>query len=510
MRKKRTQKSCRKPLSRRSQTNPLLYLPDGTPYKPHQKLRKTVTTREIVAGLRVFPDGTVVDLVRGPAKSAALKLLVCKDGMASVVCDKLLKDGVLLVPPAIEPSLGRTLQFPSGLGKRRSARELFDALTEDFFRYVHLDEDSLFLVVAFVLSTHFIDDFPVAPYLALTGRLGSGKTTLLTLLHCMCRRAFMVGDVTPSGLYRIMERYKPTLLIDECESDYFASSRVLRKMLRIGTALGVPVIRYGKAYDVFGAKVICGEWPLADAALASRCLHVNLIPSDLSLERLDRFARESLAAKHQPDLLSYAIHNRDVVKAWHRIEAPAFSARSRDLVLPLAAAMGGDAFLEKRLVQILAQQDYETRQDLKAEPLAVLVRTLYQMSHEGRSSASAGGIALAMERWGGCNYSPRRTGSMVRSLRLKTISLGSIGRGILLEPSTRRSIHRLARDFGLRLSDILDSNTVRAGNAGKRCAYCEEFGLNVTEEGKELKFVEFPRGRRRCRSLFGAKDSVPI
>ena len=325
----------------------------------------------------------------------------------------------------------------------------------------------------------------------------------------------MVGDITPAGLYRIVDRYKPTLLIDECESAHFESIRALRKMLRIGNAPRVPVIRNGRAYDVFGAKAISGEWPLSDAALASRCVQVNLIPSGFPVETLDFCAQETLAQKYQADLLAYAIHNLETRRSRQWIDTLAFSPRSKDFVRALAVGMGGDTFLEKRLVEILAQQDYETREDYKSEPLAVLVRTLYQMSHEMQSSAPAGNIALAMEPWWACNYDPRelsgrKVGSMLRSLGLKTRSLGSVGRGIFFDPSTRRSIHRLARDFGFRLSDLLSRQTIEAGKAGPPCAYCQEFGLNVTEEGQELRCVRLPVGRRRRRSLLEASDPIPV
>ena len=71
------------------------------------------------------------------------------------------------------------------------------------------------LIAAFVVSTWFIEDLAVAPYLALVGPPRSGKTTLLQVLNLVCRRPLLTADITSAAFYEVYEKLTPTLLVDE-------------------------------------------------------------------------------------------------------------------------------------------------------------------------------------------------------------------------------------------------------------------------------------------------------
>jgi hypothetical protein len=98
----------------------------------------------------------------------------------------------------------------------------------------------------------------------------------------------------------------------------------------------------------------------------------------------------------------------------------------------------------------------------------------------------------------------RAVGEVLRSLGLPTEKLGNQGRGLRLTTALVSRIHRLARDLGIKHSDILSSITVDAGYAAFECSLCQELGLMVCDDGRELR-VGNPYNRQPGRGLYGSK-----
>lgn len=70
-----------------------------------------------------------------------------------------------------------------------------------------------------------------------------GKTTLLTLLGALSRRPLTASNITPAALFRAVERWTPTLLIDEADS-FIRDADELRGVINSGhTRAAAYVIR---------------------------------------------------------------------------------------------------------------------------------------------------------------------------------------------------------------------------------------------------------------------------
>ncbi len=148
---------------------------------------------------------------------------------------------------------------------------------------------------------------------------------------------------------------------------------------------------------------------------------------------------------------------------------------------------------------MLAKQDHEAKIDRYAEPEWAVVAGLYCDSH-GTGALTMGSLSFTVNNVLGENgesYSltPRRVGQIVRSFGSATEQLGNQGRGLRLTQATIRQIHALARQFGLKRSDI-DYLTVERGYGGFPCQICEEYGLMTRDDGVHLKCISIPRPRR--------------
>ncbi len=95
-----------------------------------------------------------------------------------------------------------------------------------------------------VMHTWCIDVVDCSPFLAVTSpMLKCGKTSLLGLLNWLTRRSQISSNISPAALYRFIDLYHPTLLIDEMDS-FLSGNEELRGLLNSGhTRVAAYVIR---------------------------------------------------------------------------------------------------------------------------------------------------------------------------------------------------------------------------------------------------------------------------
>lgn len=94
--------------------------------------------------------------------------------------------------------------------------ELLDELAATFGRFVTLPEGSEVALALWVVFAHAHDAFSVSPVLAITSPvMRCGKSTLLDLLSQLVPRPLTASNLTEATLFRSIEKFRPTLLIDE-------------------------------------------------------------------------------------------------------------------------------------------------------------------------------------------------------------------------------------------------------------------------------------------------------
>jgi hypothetical protein len=451
-------------------------------------------------------DGIVLELVRAEGNPGGLKLLVWR-GTAALLVDSYEHEGKRYVPRVIDPHLQESLRLPAGVSGSGDAAELLRDVVACLHRYVDLPKDAAELAGSFVLHTWIADRSPTASYLWLAGPYASGKTTLLQLLQCLCRRAVLVGDVSPAFLYSLPSRIRPTLLIDEFDGSSGSTTRHIERLLRNGSTRGVRVGRAKQLYDVFGPKVIASSLPPCESGLASRAIVISMVPSERVLQKLDPEAMERLASEFQPRLLMFRLRHQS--SSFPQLDAANLTPRIRDMARALAAPLAGAPELQERLLAHFENRDHEARIDRASGPEAIILQAVFRLCHHHNGHMSVSRIAAEAERvaaevgeWQ--RFAPRRVGNILRSLGLPTSRLGSWGRGVRLE-EVRKPVHALFRPFGLLKAHTLDWQTVQAGYGGAPCRLCEQYDLFRNEDGTRLRCIE-PHQPKKGKGLFEREE----
>jgi uncharacterized protein DUF3631/DnaA-like protein len=111
---------------------------------------------------------------------------------------------------------------------------LLDELTATFERYLSLPDHAAPAIALWVLHTYTYDAAPATPTLALLSpTFECGKTTVVRLLTALVYRPMAVSNITGSVVFRAIECFQPTLLIDEADT-YLRDDDRLRGILNSG------------------------------------------------------------------------------------------------------------------------------------------------------------------------------------------------------------------------------------------------------------------------------------
>jgi len=151
------------------------------------------------------------------------------------------------------------------------------------------------VISVWAMGTYIYDKFNAYPRLVFYGPKQSGKSKMLTFLSQICSNAQYTIIPSTAAMFRIIQKWKPTLLLDEF--NLYSSSEnkevvaILRQgykrggqiprceKLRIKTADGSRELQEIVFYDVYCPIAFAGL-TIADDQLLDRCISINLVRSN--------------------------------------------------------------------------------------------------------------------------------------------------------------------------------------------------------------------------------------
>ncbi len=141
-------------------------------------------------------------------------------------------------------------------------------------RFIVCDLDTAYAVALWASMTWFIEVVQVAPLAVITApEKRCGKSQLLFLLGRLAARAITTSSISPAALYRTIDAWCPTLLIDEADA-FMRDNEELRGILNSGhTRESAYVIRtvgdsfIPTKFNTWGAKALAGIGHVADTLM---------------------------------------------------------------------------------------------------------------------------------------------------------------------------------------------------------------------------------------------------
>lgn len=342
-----------------------------------------------------------------------------------------------IVPPSTTALMAKpgVVLLPSASTAYGSQENLVADIKTFIHRYADVSEFREDLTAHFLLMTWVYDLFTAVPYLRFLGEPGTGKSRMLQVAgHLAYKGIFAGGATTSSPLFRLIEVYRGTLVIDE--ADYKASDAWtdIIKILNAGYMKGVPVLRSEKVgdtyeprpYDVYGPKIIGNRFRFDDWALETRCI---------TLEMDEQQLRPEIPKQLPPKFYAEAQDLRNKLLQWRfdRLTEvkPDESAllhlepRLTQIGTPIYSVSASEKF-RKQLVQFLS--DYGRKQQTEKPQILVVEALAYLMNELQTGKFTVQAVTDEVNRRcaerGTAETSAKTVGALLRSVGFKPTRTG--------------------------------------------------------------------------------------
>lgn len=242
-----------------------------------------------------------------------------------------------------------------------SSTELLDEIAATVKRFIVCQNETVTAVTLWIAMTWFIDEIQIAPLAVITApEKRCGKSQLLSLINRLVYRPIIASNITPAALFRMIDAWHPTLLIDEADT-FIGDNEELRGLVNCGhtrdTAYVIRTVgkeHTPKSFFVWGAKALAGIGRLP-ATIMDRAIILELRrkKAEEQTERL-RHTDSSRFVHLSAMLARFALDYADNVRVLKPHMPDSLNDRAQDNWEPLfaIAEIAGDKWL--RLANIAA------------------------------------------------------------------------------------------------------------------------------------------------------------
>jgi len=291
--------------------------------------------------------------------------------------NNLIRNGVVLLPSEPEPY--------------GTPEILVQSIQTFLHRYVDVSPLFETLAAYYVLLSWLYDSFQELPYLRLRGDPGSGKTRFLLTVGSLCYKPiFASGASTVSPLFRLLDIFRGTLIIDEGDFRFSDERAEIVKILNNGNARGFPVLRSEvsgkgefnpKAYHVFGPKLVATRSYFEDRALESRCLTEEMghhrLRDDIPINLPPTLQEAALHLRNQ--LLFFRFKNLGKYQPSEALVDRSIEPRLNQIFVPLLAVID-DPTTRNEIRGVARRYDRDSLAERSMDPEAQVVEIISELA----------------------------------------------------------------------------------------------------------------------------------
>ena len=332
--------------------------------------------------------------------------------------------------------------------------ELLTGISDTVSRFIVCDKETADAAALWVGMTWLIDVIHIAPLAVITApEKRCGKTQLLSILSKLSYRPLSASNISPASLYRCIDAWQPTLLLDETDA-FLKDNEELRGVINSGHSRdNAYVIRTvgdehtPKRFSTWGAKALSGIGHLSDTLMdRSIVLELRRKLTHESVERL-RYAEPDLFLTLTRKLARFADDCREQIRRARPGLPDTLNDRAQDNWEPLLAIAecASNGWIERATKAALKLSGSEKTDSVGNELLAD-IQEVFEIKHVTKIS----------------------TADLIRALTEDDEkSWATYNRG---RPLTPRQLANRLKEYGVK------SETVRIGNETPKGYKLDSFG----------------------------------
>ncbi len=384
----------------------------------------------------VFKSGQILEMVYRP-KDRETAFILWNDGKWTFQKSYKVNEKYHLIPYSPYNNLikNEVILLPSIPEEYETEESLVNDIQTFIHRYVDLSPLFEKIATYYVLFSWIYDGFNELPYLKLRGDFGSGKTRFLLTVGSLCYKPiFASGASSVSPLFRILDIFRGTLIMDEADFRLSDEKADVVKILNNGNVKGFPVLRsevvgkeYNpKAYHVFGPKIVATRGFFEDRALESRFLAEEMgrfrLRNNIPINLPSVYKEEALHIRNK--LLLFRFRNLNKRHIIEDLEDRRIEPRLNQIFVPLLSIIK-DHQSREELRGLARQYNREMIADRGIEVQAQVLEIIQKMVSPQKKSLSVGDVTSRFINLYGEDYefkiTTRWIGNIIRKkLNLKT------------------------------------------------------------------------------------------
>lgn len=379
-------------------------------------------------------DGRIIEMIYDPI-TAHTAFSVWQDGKTNELSEVTVA-GVTYRPYSAHNNLVKNeiVLFPETPVDYSAESELTAELSQFICRYIDLDPLFAEVAVHYVLLSWVYDAFNELPYLRVRGDYGSGKTRFLLTVGSLCYKPiFASGASTVSPLFRLLDTFRGTLVVDEGDFRFSDERTELVKILNNGSARGFPVLRSElmpskefnpSAYAVFGPKLIAMRSAFDDPALESRLISEELglrpVRAEIPINLPNTHREEARQLRNK--LLMFRFRNRHNIRIVESLVQASLEPRYNQIFVPLLSVIG-DPSVQRRVMGIAHEYQANAIAERGNAPEGQILAIIRDLLASGETQISVKTVTNWFADRHGEDYERKITGKWIGSILRRKLYL---------------------------------------------------------------------------------------
>lgn len=319
------------------------------------------------------------------------------DGQAVRYCRAVEDDGITY-QPLEDAFIGEGgLLLPEALLEYESEHALDEAIDTYIKRNLDLTDRDRRLSAAYVRLTYLFDKILELPYLRPIGQRGNGKSRFVSVIGGICYRPVTLISPSASSLFRIVDRYHPSLIVDEANfneggDDTQALMQILnagyQRLARVPRAEGNNGQFEVRLFDAYCPKLIASLKTSDSQAFESRCIQIQMEKTrrkDIRLRLSGQLLQEQAELRAKLTLWRLRNWQRDFEDLLDQAEADLkrhdIEPRYVQVSTPLFALIT-DASLKREFIQMIKGRDEADAEERKDSFDGQLVTAIHGLLFE--------------------------------------------------------------------------------------------------------------------------------
>lgn len=303
------------------------------------------------------------------------------------------KVGDLIYKPCLGEEIEKNVVFLPEKPVNYESEDILDKEILDFIHtYLDIPEDTKQFALWNIKRSWVFDRFHTLSYLRALGDAGLGKSRFLDTLGILHYKPIFIGGATTSApIFRMIEKWRPTLVIDEADFNKSDESQDIIKIINLGYEKGKSLLRCEKnnnnkinCFDPFCPKVLSTRKPFEDKAVESRCITTTMTGTtrkDIPRNLDDDFFEKALQIRNK--LLMWRFKNYFKIDTTKKIELEDIEPRVEQIVSNFGILFANDSNKLEFFKRFVKKQQENLIEERQNSVQGQIVEIIHQLCYNG-------------------------------------------------------------------------------------------------------------------------------